>query len=85
MAIYANDEPDPSGFGEGQYYLGEVKAGEDQRFTFTIAGRAPGRWIAATSTRQNIIGLARTPKPDGICGCGFTTQTSEFSRTVEIE
>jgi Right handed beta helix region/Domain of unknown function DUF11 len=85
VSIYANDEPDPSGFGEGQYYLGQAVADRnDGFFTFTVAGRTPGKWISATSTRQNIIGFARQPGSEGICGCGFTTQTSEFSRTVQV-
>lgn len=85
VAVYSNDEPDPSGYGEGQYYLGEAKADSLGRFRFSYPGRAPGKWVAATSTRQNIIGFARTPGTQGICGCGYTTQTSEFSRTVAIE
>lgn len=85
VAVYSNDEPDPSGYGEGQYYLGEVKADSLGRFVFSYPGRAPGKWVAATSTRQNIIGFARTPETQGICGCGYTTQTSEFSRTVAVE
>jgi hypothetical protein len=85
ISIYANDEPDPSGFGEGQYYLGQVVADRnDGFFTFTWSGRPPGKWISATSTRQNIIGFARQPGTEGICSCGFTTQTSEFSRTVQV-
>lgn len=83
--LYANDERDPSGYGEGQYYLGAVKAAQDMSFRFTRKGRPPGRWIAATTTRINIIGFARTPEVQSICGCGFTSTTSEFGRTVEVE
>jgi Periplasmic copper-binding protein (NosD) len=83
--VYANDEPDPSGYGEGQYYLGKVKANDDRSFTFRYKGRSPGRWIAAATTRINIIGFLRTPGADSISGSGFTSTTSEFGRTVEIQ
>jgi hypothetical protein len=84
IAVYANDAPDPSGYGEGQYYLGEVMADSERRFTLRYPGHTPGRFIAATTTRINIIGLAKTPELHGIDGSGFTTQTSEFSLTVEV-
>ena len=83
--VYANDEPDPSGYGEGQYYLGKVKANDDRSFTFRYKGRTPGRWIAAATTRINIIGFLRAPGADSISGSGFTSTTSEFGRTVEIQ
>lgn len=83
--LYANDEGDPSGYGEGQYYLGAVKAAQDQSFRFTRKGRPPGRWIAGTTTRINIIGFARTPEVQSICSCGLTSTTSEFGRTVELQ
>lgn len=83
--VYANDEPDPSGYGEGQYYLGSTEANDDRSFTFTYKGRPPGRWIAAATTRINIIGLLRGPGVDTITGSGFTSTSSEFGRTVEIQ
>ena len=80
--VYANDEPDESGYGEGQYFLGTVMADFDGHFSLTIKGRPPGPWIAATSTRLNIIGFAKAPRPTAIHGSGLVSTTSEFSRTV---
>jgi len=86
MHVYANDERDPSGYGEGQYFLGKVLADrEGGRFRFTMKGRPPGRWIAATTTRINIIGFARAPEPQFISGAGLTATTSEFGLAVEMQ
>ncbi len=82
--LYANDEPDDSGYGEGQYFLGTTQADSDGHFRFVIDGRPPGPWIAATTTRVNIIGFGRAPEPEGIHGSGLVSTTSEFSRTVFV-
>lgn len=82
--LYSNDEPDPSGYGEGQYYIGAVKANRDHSFRLHMKGRPLGRWISATTTRINIIGLARSPRIEAVHGSGFVTTTSEFGRTVEL-
>ena len=85
VTLYANDVPDDSGFGEGQYRLGEVFPDrETGRFTFVYQGRTPGPWIAATATSSYIYGWGRTPGTDTNNGDHFRT-TSEFSRSVEVE
>lgn len=84
--FYANDEPDPSGYGEGQYYLGSVSE-DDGKYVLRRPGRLPGAWVSATTTASTFWGWARTPEPHGgsRCGdCGSTWTTSEFGRTVRV-
>ena len=83
IEIYANDEPDPSGFGEGQYWLGQTDARPD-RFTFVVHGDLTGKWITATATRYYVFEFAKPPASDGIYGAGFATQTSEFGKDVQV-
>ena len=83
VEVYANDEPDPSGYGEGQYWLGRVDA-QDGRFTFAVHGDWSGKWASATATRYYVFELAKPPASDGIYGAGFATETSEFGRDVEV-
>jgi hypothetical protein len=71
--VYANDAPDPSGYGEGQYTLGVVET-HDNHFRFVHAGDLRGKWIAATATRVEYYGLA-------VQGATATT-SSEFGRAV---
>ena len=84
--VYANDAPDPSGFGEGQYFLGaanyDYKTGS---FRFTHRGDLRGKWVTATVTGTQYVGWARVgpPAPTGL-EQGFLTTTSEFSRCVEV-
>jgi hypothetical protein len=82
VTVYANDAPDESGFGEGQYVLGTALL-ENGRFTFTYPGHAPGLWIAATLTNTSVWGLATSPRTNA-GGSGYGTTTSEFSRTVRV-
>lgn len=84
VSLYANDAPDPSGYGEGQYTLGSAVA-VGGAFSFHYPGRTPGPWIAATATRRTIIGLARGPRVSGISGSGYVTTTTEFSRTIQVQ
>jgi hypothetical protein len=80
IGVYANDAPDPSGYGEGQYVLGEVNGEGDEggpyRFTFVWPGDLRGKWVTATTTRFE-------PSREFVSGL-FTT-TSEFSRAVEVK
>ena len=82
VAVYANDAPDSSGFGEGQYFLGKAGVFEG-RFRFVMTGRPPGPFIAATTNSRQISFIAKTPRPHTLSG-GETAATSEFSRTVEV-
>jgi hypothetical protein len=93
VTVYANDAPDPSGYGEGQYVLGEVRAtyGEPynapMRFTFVYPGDLRGKWITATATHQYYIGWLKTPgtiSTNDDTGWGYFTTTSEFSRAYEF-
>ena len=94
VTVYANDAPDPSGYGEGQYVLGEVRAtyGEPytgpMRFTFVYPGDLRGKWITATVTHQYYNGWLKTPGTIGTnddTGWGYYTTTSEFSRAYEFK
>jgi hypothetical protein len=56
LDFYANATPDPSGYGEGQVYLGSkavTVADSSGSVSFTATGLAPaspGQWISATAT-----------------------------------
>lgn len=74
VMLYANDARDDSGYGEGQYLLGQADPDTTGRFTFTHPGRTPGPWIAAIAGVTQFLGELE----------GAGTATSEFSRTVEV-
>jgi hypothetical protein len=84
-SFYANDAPDPSGFGEGQYSLGWVHSERD-RHTFRLVhpGDLRGKWVTATATHVFYYGWVLGPI--GTLGewQGFVTTTGEFSRAVEV-
>ena len=66
--FYANSTRDPSGFGEGQVYLGSTTVSVNGTVEFSVSlpvGVAPGSFITATATDQ-------------------FQQTSEFSRGVPV-
>lgn len=89
VSLFANDAPDPSGFGEGQYPLGSFwfagfDSPDDPRFRITLKGRPPGRWIAATVTVAWHYYWLRGPRAEGDSQ-GLRTTTSEFGPTVEIQ
>ena len=86
VSVYANDAPDPSGYGEGQYFLGTVSQGARQGeiYTFVYRGDLRGKWIAATATYRDFYGFARRPSPNDYWQAGSGT-TSEFSRAVEVK
>jgi len=78
--FYANETGDPSGYGEGQRPLGSIQVSTPPHFRFAIAGDLTGQFISATAMRINYVGFA---KPEGISE-GLLTQTSEFSRWLEV-
>lgn len=85
ISVYANDAPDASGYGEGQYFLGETEL-EDGAFTFIAEGDLRGKWIAATTTNSIFSGFAKPPLgPDAVDINTVVTATSEFSRAVEVQ
>lgn len=88
VQVYASDQPDPSGYGEGQYYLGraEVFEQENRRVRLRFEGDLRGLWIAATNTRSVYNGWLTTPgvRSEDDSGWGHYTTTSEFGRAVEV-
>jgi len=84
--FYASDAGDPSGYGEGQRALGSISVTQQQlHFSFSTPGNLTGQFISATTTRLNYVGFA---KPEAIKSAGVTegllSQTSEFSRWIEV-
>lgn len=72
--IYANDQADPSGYGEGQTPIGVFAfAPTATHFRVAVPGDFRGRFVTATATRaKTAIAL------------GTVLQTSEFSRAVAV-
>jgi parallel beta-helix repeat protein len=81
--LYANDAPDASGYGEGQYTLGLVRV-TGPRFTYVHPEDLRGKWVTATFTQVFNLGFARGPRADGIT-TSLPTSTSEFSRAVLVQ
>jgi hypothetical protein len=83
--LYANDAPHWTGYGEGQEPLGFVlvEGPTFRTFSMTVDLDLRGKWITATFTNRNPIGLARSPRDQDI-GIFFTSTTSEFSRAVLV-
>jgi uncharacterized repeat protein (TIGR01451 family)/CSLREA domain-containing protein len=70
LQFFSSPEPDPSGFGEGRTYLGQMSVATDGNgnappFTFTTPNASAGQFVTATATNP-------------------TNNTSEFSRAVEV-
>lgn len=88
VQVYASDAQDPSGYGEGQYYLGEAHrtAQDSRRYSLRIEQDLTGLWVAATNTRVVYNGWLTTAgvKSEGDTGWGHTTTTSEFGRAVQV-
>ncbi|HYO75729.1 MAG TPA: hypothetical protein VE010_04645, partial [Thermoanaerobaculia bacterium] len=80
--VYANDAPDPSGYGEGQYTLGSVELSPTRTFRFVYPGDLRGKWVTATLTRTTLLGL-KAPGADDI-NSGIGRTTSDFSRAVLV-
>jgi Right handed beta helix region/Domain of unknown function DUF11 len=82
--LYANDAADPSGFGQGQRPIGSVKATDftsPTHFQIAVGGDLTGQWITATTTNTDYFGAARS---EGLGEGDYLTQTSEFSRAIEV-
>ncbi len=83
--IFANDVPDPSGYGEGQYFLAEFQTRERGKFSYTHPADLRGKWITATATQVYYVGfLTSPPVRSQTESQGFMITTSEFSRAVEV-
>ena len=84
MHLYANDAPDPGGYGEAQYYLGEARYNPaERRFELVYPGDLRGKWIAAQLIQYLITGFAKEPAPDSI-GTFANSASSEIGRAVEV-
>jgi hypothetical protein len=85
--LYASDVAGPFGFGEGQRPIASTKGAfldpiSATHFHIEVDGDLTGQFITATTTYMNYVGFAK-PQPEGI-DQGFLTQTSEFSRAIEV-
>lgn len=88
--LYANDVPDPSGYGEGQYLLGSGQADRATgRLVFNHPGDLRGKWVTAAATFDK--GYIYYPPPLALrieaqaLPPQSTVVTSEFSRAVEVK
>ena len=84
VQLYASDEADPHGHGEGQQFLGMTQPLDREHFRLLHPGDLRGKWISGTSTRVDYYGWLRTPRPLGDTGYGMYTTTSEFGRAVQV-
>lgn len=71
IELFASDAPHPSGYGDGQYTLGfQDFTAASGGVTIAAKGDWRGKWVSATLTRNDFIGVVGT---------------SEFSRAVKVE
>jgi hypothetical protein len=76
LTIYASDAPHTSGYGDGQYLLGDVNGFPFGEFvTFSAIGDWRGKWVSATQTDRTAFEQFYVP----------IARTSEFSRAVKVE
>ncbi|HEX3110852.1 MAG TPA: right-handed parallel beta-helix repeat-containing protein [Thermoanaerobaculia bacterium] len=87
LIMYASDAPHPSGYGDGQYYLGSLRFNSsDGNIRFAATGDWRGKWVSATVTRNNFFGFLRVNAVQPNAEFPDThSSTSEFSRAVEVE
>lgn len=79
--FYANDAAGHFGFGDGQRPMTATTSNfTSTQFHVEFDGDLTGQFITATVTNVNYEGFA---KPEGT-DQGFLTQTSEFSRAIEV-
>jgi parallel beta-helix repeat protein len=83
VRFFASDARHPSGYGDGQYYLGEIRFLETAAFHFVTKGDWRGKWVSATNTTNQYFGFARVGQPQGEFPDTHSS-TSEFSRAVEV-
>lgn len=90
FTLFASDAPDPSGYGEGQYFLGEVSidypSTDPHRFRLDWPGDLRGKWVTATATRFIFTGFLQRPGVRTNADLGeVKSTTSEFSRVWEVQ
>ena len=87
LIMYASDAPHPSGYGDGQYYLGSLRFDSTKgNIRFAVPGDWRGEWVSATVTRNSYYGFLRTNAAQPSSEFPDTTSTtSEFSKAVQVE
>jgi parallel beta-helix repeat protein len=87
LIIYASDAPHPSGYGDGQYYLGSIRFDPTKgNVQFAALGDWRGRWASATVTRNNFFGFLRTNAGEPNAEFPDThSTTSEFSKAILVQ
>jgi hypothetical protein len=62
--VYADQAPNPTGYGEGQLYLGSVTPGSTGTFSLQVSGKLPYPYVSATATDAN----GSTSEFSHVCG-----------------
>lgn len=76
--VYANDAPDPGGYGEAQYYLGQAQWNPAAaRWEFIHPGDLRGKWVAAQLVHSIITTFGEGPYAN--------TTSSEIGRAMEVQ
>jgi len=70
--LYANGNYDPSGFGEGQIYLGSAKPDSNGEFTLSSSGQLPYSFVTATATDST----GSTSEFSLVCGGQFAASST---------
>jgi hypothetical protein len=90
LSVYTNDTIDPSGYGQGQRPVAGsalIPFSTITHYHVEIDGDLTGQFITATCTSVDYEGFAKPAGKgtltEGI-DQGFLTQTSEFSRAIEV-
>ncbi len=84
LTVYASDAPHPSGYGDGQYYLGSERFEPSVgNIRFAALGDWRGKWVSATVTRNDYYGFSFIRTDAEFTDTHSTT--SEFSRAVKVE
>ena len=96
--VYRNAAPDPSGFGQGQFYLGTVSVTTDGAGNATFAltnssGNYAGQYFAATATSVGgdtsefgaDVLATNTPAPSALFSGPFVAGANGFSFTLTFE
>lgn len=83
--MYANDAPDPSGYGEGQTYLGMATFRTGGQYQLDYRGDLRGKWIAGQGILQIITTFSTHPPVRSDARGPFAdTTSSEFGRSVQV-
>jgi hypothetical protein len=84
IELYANDAPDPGGYGEGQIYLGMTTSSAGG-FRLVYPGDLRGKWIAGQSIYQLITTFSHEPPVRSEAHGPFAnTTSSEFGHAFEV-